>query len=107
MPIPTASPCFRSSPNPVWACLQRVGEGVAEVEQRPTSDLALVLGDDLGLHLHRTPHRVGQRLAVQRQHRRPMPLQPGEELQIAQQPVLDHLGVTTGQFARRQRLQHP
>ena len=44
--------------------LDRVAEGVAEVQQRAAPVLALVLGDDRGLDLAGAPDRVGERRRV-------------------------------------------
>ena len=45
--------------------LERVAEGVAEVQQRAAALLAFVLGDDGGLDLAAAPNRVGQRRGVE------------------------------------------
>ena len=88
-PSATASPCFSASPKPVsassawpkvWPRLSRA--------RRPR--LALVLGDDLGLHLHRAARRRGP--APPR--RGPAPPAPFASSQskkagVAQQAVLD------------------
>ncbi len=104
-PSATASPCRSASPKPVsassawpkvWPRLSRA--------RRPC--LALVLGDDLGLHLHRAADGVRQRRGVAGQHARAVGLQPGEERRIAQQAVLDDLGVAAAHLARRQAVEH-
>ena len=44
--------------------LERMAEGMAEVEERAVALLGLVAGDDLGLHLAGAPHRVLPRAGV-------------------------------------------
>ena len=49
MPSATASPCSKRVAEPGLG-FERMAEGVAEIEQRAVAVLALVAGDDLGLH---------------------------------------------------------
>ena len=86
--------------------LQRMAEGVAEIEQLPVAGFALVARDDrrLGAAAHgdgvlarKTSRRfaAGENLA-------PVGLQPGEERGVAEQAVFDDLGIAGAEFARRQ-----
>ena len=50
--------------------LERVAEGVAEIEQRALAGLALVVGDDAGLGLGSRRRRRGSRAGVARRARR-------------------------------------
>ena len=69
-------------------------------------ELLLVLGDDLCFHVHATRDGVGQWRGVQRQHAGCVGLQPLEEVAVAQEAVLDHLGVARAHLPRRQRSEH-
>ncbi len=86
--------------------LQGVAEGVTQIEQGATAGFALVLGDDLGLHLHRTANRVGQGGRIARQHRGGVGLQPLEKVEVAEHAVFDDLGVARANLAIGQGRQH-
>ncbi len=81
---------------------QRVTKGVAEVEQRAIALLGLVAGDHRRLGLAGDRDGVLQ-LRPARENRRPVALQPGEEIGAVDQAVFDHFRVAGGEFARRQR----
>ena len=83
--------------------LDRVAEGVAEVQQRTTTVLALVLGDDRGLDLAGAADRKGERRGLQCEQRRHVGIEPVEKARVRDQPVLDHFGEPGTQLARRQR----
>jgi hypothetical protein len=83
--------------------LDRVPEGVAEVEQRARAGLALVLGDDLRLDLARAADRMGERLGVAREEAFRVRLDPREEFEVEDRAVLHHFGEARGEFARGQR----
>jgi hypothetical protein len=83
-----------------------MAEGVTQIEQRATSLFALVLGDDLGLHLHGPGDGPGERGGFAGQHILALGLQPLEEGAVAQQTVLDHLGIAGPHLARVERRQH-
>jgi len=76
---------------------------VAEVEQRPLAALALVARHDRRLGAAACGDRPFARGAPG-EHLAPILFQPGEERGIAQQSVLDHLGVAGAKLARRQRI---
>ena len=59
--------------------LDRVAEGVAEVQQRAATVLALVLGDDPGLDLAGAADREGERRRVECEQRRQVRLEPVEK----------------------------
>ena len=85
--------------------LQRMGEGVAQVQQRAPALgllLALVALDHPRLGETRPPHRLGLELGIAREQGRTVRLAPGEELGIVDQPVLHHLGIARAELARRQ-----
>jgi hypothetical protein len=86
--------------------LQRVAEGVAQVQQCPVAAFMLVAGDDPGLHLAGPAHRVDPRRAVAVAHGGGVFLQPLEEARVAQKPIFGHLAVACQEVARRQCLQH-
>ena len=101
MPSATASPCSSRLENPV-SVFKRMAEGVAEIEQRPLALLALVGGDDRGLHAAAGHHGVPERLGLERAQRIALAFAPGEEFGVADQPVFDGLGIAGEQFAPRQ-----
>ncbi len=83
--------------------LDRVGEGVPEVEQRPAPfgrQLALVRRDDGRLDRAAPPDHGGQ-LGARRPQRRA--LDGGEKLGVAEQARLDHLGHAGGELPAGQR----
>ena len=91
-PPPRPSPCSRAVAV-AGLGFQGVAEGVAQVQQRAAALLLLVLGDDLGLHFHRTADGVDQGGVA-------APAPPGrsasshsKKAEVAQQAVLDHLGI--------------
>ncbi len=86
--------------------LQGVAEGVAEIEQGPLAALALVRGDDLGLHFNTPGNGLQRRLRVQGQYVAIMGPQPFEKIGIAQQAVLDDFGIAAAHFAGGQGGQH-
>src|SRR6185503_11079700 len=67
--------------------LERVAEGVAEIEQSTLAGLALVAADDRGLHPATGRDGVLTRRAA-REHFPPVRLQPGEERRVAEKPIL-------------------
>ncbi len=85
--------------------LQRMAEGMAEIEQRPLARLALVAGDDARLGLAAVANRLGTRLAIAIEQRRSTLFQPGEEFRVVDQPILHDLGIARGQFPARQARQ--
>ena len=86
--------------------LQGVAEGVAEIEQGPAAGFPFVLRHDFRLHLHRASHGEGQVVGRQGGDLAAMGFQPGEEVDVAQQAVLDDLGVARPDFPRRQGREH-
>ena len=72
--------------------LERVAEGVAQVQQRAAALLAFVLGDDGGLDLAAAPNRVGQRRGVEAPQVVDVALEPREERGVDDDAVLDDLG---------------
>jgi len=85
--------------------LDRVAEGVAEIERGAQSRLALVGGHHRCLDLARPQDRVGERRAIAGAQRREVALEPPEVRRIGDRAVLDHFGQSGGQLARRQRAQ--
>jgi hypothetical protein len=79
--------------------LQRVAEGVAEVQKRTVALLGLVAGHDVGLHLHRPADRLGAQRRVARGQRRAVRLQPVEKRRIAQKPVFRDLAIAGQEIA--------
>ena len=59
--------------------LQRMAEGVAQIQQRPGAGLPLILGDDGGLGGAADAHGALPRGIVAVDDGRPMLLEPGEE----------------------------
>ena len=87
--------------------LQRMAESMAEVKQRAQVErLALVLGDDPRLHRNAGGDGVFERGGFAGEHLRAVRFQPAEEGRIAQQAILEHLGITGAHFAIRQSAQH-
>ena len=84
--------------------LERVREGVAEVEQRPLAVLALVADDDRGLR----PAALGDGVVALRpagEDPAPVRLAPFEEALVADEPVFHHLGIAGAHLAQRQRVE--
>ncbi len=84
---------------------ERMTESVAEIEERPVALLALVGGDDSGLHPAAGHDRWPQRLRFERQQRIALALAPGEEFSVLDQTVFDGLGIAGEQLATRQARQ--
>ena len=84
--------------------LERVAEGVAEIEQRAFALLGLVGGDDARLGGAAPGDRLQTRRAAG-EHFAPVRLQPVEEIAIADQAVFDDLGVAGAKLARAQRVE--
>ena len=85
--------------------LERVAEGVAEVEERALALLGLVADDDRGLHLAGAADGVQARVRVAGGEGGGVRLEPGEEAGVAEQAVLRHLGVAGAEVAGRQRVE--
>ncbi len=84
--------------------LERVAEGMAEIEQRPLAALALVTRDDGGLHA--TAHRDGVLArGTACEQLPPVRLQPGEEAGIPEQAIFDDFGIASAELPRRQRVE--
>ena len=91
--------------------LERMSEGVAEVEQHAVAGLALVARDDRGLGLHafqngifarrRRLPRAGPPANTSRQ----LASSHSKKCSVAKQPVFHHLGVAGAEFALRQRIE--
>ena len=80
--------------------LQRMAEGMAEIEQgAQVGGLALVGGDDARLGPAALLDGVGALGGVARQHRRAVGLAPGPEIGIVDQAVLGDLGIARQQLA--------
>ena len=80
--------------------LQRMAEGVAEIEQgAQVGGLALVGRHDARLGQAALLDGVGPLGGVARQHGRAVRLAPGEEVRIVDQAVLGDLGIARQQFA--------
>src|SRR5207245_10598087 len=73
------------------ARLDRMAEGMAEVEDGAQPAFALVLADDGGLDLARALDRVRQRGLVARHQRTNVLFDPVEEGRVGDRPILDHL----------------
>ena len=89
----------------VVACLrfQRVGEGVAEIEQGAVAALALVAGDDARLRPAGMGHRGPQQVLVAVDQRLTVLFEPVEEGGVVDEAVLHDLGIAGPPFAQRQR----
>ena len=84
--------------------LERVAEGVAEIEQRALALLDLVGGDDARLGGAARRDRLQPRRPAG-EHRAPVAFEPGEEVAVADQAVFGHLGVAGAELARAQRVE--
>src|SRR5688572_11031211 len=82
-----------------------MAEGVAEVEQRAATRLALVLGDDARLQLAAAPDRMDQRAPLAREDLFHIGLEPVDERGIEGKAMLDHLGQAGAQLTVGQRVQ--
>ncbi|MCY1507599.1 hypothetical protein D9M68_418800 [compost metagenome] len=85
--------------------LQRMAEGVAEIEQRPQTVLALVRCHDLGLGLAADRDRLDASRAAGKD-RLPVLFEPGEEVRLVDQPILRDLGIAGAKLAWTQRVEH-
>eukprot|EP01136_Pigoraptor_vietnamica_P022416 Opistho-1_new@73549 len=86
--------------------LQRVAEGVTEVEQRAAAGgFALVVGDDPRLGPNRMGDGIGAGVRIAGQQRAAIGFAPGEEIGIVDQPVFHHLGIAGALFAQRERVE--
>ena len=85
--------------------LQRMAEGVAEIEQRALAGLALVAGDDRGLGAAGGRDRVLARRAAG-EDVGVVGLQPGEKGFVAEHAIFGDFGVAGAELARRQRVEH-
>ena len=72
--------------------LDRVAEGMAEIQNRAPPGLALIIGNHFGFQLTRTTNRVGQRIGIFFEQCRHVVLEPGKEVNVANRAVLDDLG---------------
>ena len=79
-----------------------MAEGVPQVEQGPPPALLFVLGDDGRLGGAGGQHGVAPGFAVAGDQGGALGLEPGEEVWVGDQAVLDHLGVAGQQLALRQ-----
>ena len=85
--------------------LQRVAEGVAEVQQGALVVLALVRRHDLGLGTATAGHRLLPRRRIARDDSGTVDLQPLEEVPVTQQAVLHHLRIAGQHLALGQAVQ--
>ena len=86
-------------------CLQRMGEGVAEVEERAVAGLALVAGNDRGLHpAARRDGMLARRAAGE--HVLLVGIEPGEETGVAEQSIFDDFRIAGTKLPRRQGVEH-
>jgi hypothetical protein len=81
--------------------LQRMTERVPEIEQRAVAGLALVAGDDLGLHAA-AGGNGGLAGSAAGKHLLLVGVEPVEEHGVAEQSVFDDLGIAGTELARRQ-----
>ena len=84
--------------------LERVAEGVAEVEKRAVAFLALVAHHHGGLGAAALRHGLVA-LGPAVEHAAPLRFAPVEEGGVADQAVLHHLGVARAHLAQRQRVE--
>ena len=93
---------------PLWVVaagrLKRVREGVAEIEQRPLASFQLVRGDGARLEAHCLGNRAHACRATGK-HLRAVCFQPLEELLVADQPGLCHLGIAGAELALGKRVE--
>ena len=86
--------------------LQRMAEGMAEVEQGTAAGgFALIIGDDRGLGLNAALDRVGARVRIARQQRGGIGVAPGEEGGIVDQAIFDDFGIAGAGFAQGQAVE--
>jgi hypothetical protein len=84
--------------------LERVTEGVAEIEQRPFAGLPLVAADNRGLHAAAHGNGMLARRPA-REHVAPVRVEPGEEGGVSDQSVFRHFGISRAELARRQGIE--
>jgi hypothetical protein len=85
--------------------LDRVAEGVAEIEDGAQPGLALVAADHARLDLAGTGHRVRERARIARKQRRQRALHRIQVGRVGDRAMLDHFGEPRGELALRQRRQ--
>jgi len=85
--------------------LDRVAEGVAEIEQSAFARFSFVGHDDFHLDPATLVNGVQQRLRLARQQRCDVGFKPRKELGVANGAAFDHLRETRRKFAVRQRAQ--
>ncbi len=85
--------------------LQRMAEGMTEIEQCALAGLALVARHDRGLGAARGGDGVLARSAAC-ENIGVIGLEPGEERFVAQHAVFGDFGIAGAELARRQRIQH-
>jgi hypothetical protein len=89
------------------AGLDRMTEGMAQIEQGAHAALPFVGGDDFGLVAARTFDGIDQRRRLARQQPVNIFFEPEKKFRIANEPVFNDLGQAGAQFAlwqRRQRI---
>src|SRR5690606_33103283 len=85
---------------------ERVAEGMAQVEQRALSGFTLVGGDDCRLDSAAVHDRMPASGGIAVADRSAMPLQPDEEIRVADQAVLDDFGISGEQLALGQGVEN-
>jgi hypothetical protein len=85
--------------------LQRMAEGVAEIEQGAVAGLGLVASDDGRLGAAGGGDGVDA-VAAALEDAAPVRLQPGEEAGIIDEAVLRHLGIAGAELAGGERVEH-
>ena len=85
--------------------LQRMAEGMTEIEQRALAVFALVAGDNRGLGAAGGCDRVLARSAAGKDVGM-VGVEPGEEGFIAEHAIFGDFGVAGAELARRQRIEH-
>ncbi len=96
----------RAAPVVAGSGLQRVAEGVAEIEQRAVAGLVLVARDDVGLGRRswwRSPRCAPGRRRTRRASSRSSQAKNGG---VVDQPVFGDLGIAGAELAQRQRVEH-
>ena len=86
-------------------CLQRMAEGMTEIEQRALAGLALVARHDRGLGAAGSGDGVFAGSAAC-ENIGVIGLEPGEERFVAEHAVFGDFGIAGAELARRQRIQH-
>src|SRR5690606_15065006 len=85
--------------------LERVAEGVAEIEERAVASLVLVARDDGGLGLDAHLYGGDERLLIEAENAVIGLLQPSEEARVAEEAVLRDLGIAGAHLAHGKSLQ--